>query len=102
MEYDVIVAGAGPAGNTVGYELSRRGFSVLILEKEELPGDKLCAGGIPWRILKLLDLQDGQMVEDRINKVEFTFRLKERFVLESFGPLIYTVRRRRFDQVLVQ
>ena len=43
MEHDVIVDGAGPAGSTVGYELSRRGFSVLVLEKEMLPRDKLCA-----------------------------------------------------------
>lgn len=42
------------------------------------------------------------MVEDRIDKVEFTFRDRERFVLESSGPLIYTVRRRCFDQFLVQ
>lgn len=102
MEYDVIVAGAGPAGSTVGYELSRMGHSVLILEKEPLPRDKLCAGGIPRRILKLIDLQDGQMVEDRINRVEFTFRQKERFVLESPRPLIYTVNRRNFDEMLVR
>ncbi|KPL19703.1 MAG: hypothetical protein AMJ92_01815 [candidate division Zixibacteria bacterium SM23_81] len=102
MEYDVIISGAGPAGSTVGYELARRGHSVLILEKETLPRDKLCAGGIPRRILKLIDLQDGQMVEDRIHKVEFTFRQKERFVLESSRPLLYTVRRRNFDHMLVQ
>ncbi len=102
MEYDVIVAGAGPAGSTVGYELSRMGYSVLILEKETLPRDKLCAGGLPRRILKLVDLQDAQLVEDRIKKVEFTFLGKERFVLEASGPLIYTVQRRHFDHMLVR
>jgi geranylgeranyl reductase family protein len=102
MEYDVIVAGAGPAGSTVGYELSRMGYSVLILEKEPLPRDKLCAGGIPRRILKLIDLQDSQMVEDRVTRVEFTFRQKERFVLDSPGPLVYTVNRRNFDEMLTR
>jgi geranylgeranyl reductase family protein len=102
VEFDVIISGAGPAGSTVGYELARLGYSVLILEKETLPRDKLCAGGIPRRILKLFDLQDGHMVEDRIHNVEFTFRQKERFVLESSRPLLYTVRRRNFDHMLVQ
>jgi geranylgeranyl reductase family protein len=101
-EYDVIVAGAGPAGSTIGYELSRMGHSVLVLEKELLPRDKLCAGGIPRRILKLIDLPDGPMIEDRINKVEFTFRPKGRFVLESPEPLLYTVSRRHFDHMLIR
>lgn len=101
-EYDVIVAGAGPAGSTVGYQLSRMGHSVLVLEKESLPRDKLCAGGIPRRIVKFIDLHDGHMIEDYINRVEFTFRPKGRFVLQSPEPLLYTVNRRQFDHMLIR
>jgi len=102
MEHDVIVAGAGPAGSTVGHELARKGYSVLILEKRSFPRDKLCAGGLPRRVLKYIDIQDGQVIEDRIHRVEFSWRPKERFVLRSDSPLMYTVQRRHFDHFLLR
>ena len=41
---DVIVIGAGPAGNQTAYELSRRGRSVTVFDCREAIGAKLCAG----------------------------------------------------------
>lgn len=35
----IVVLGAGPAGLSVGYELSRRGIDFVILEKGDLPGE---------------------------------------------------------------
>ena len=35
--YDVVVIGGGPAGSALGILLSRRGYSVLILEREKFP-----------------------------------------------------------------
>ena len=37
MKYDVIVAGLGPAGATAAYELRKKGFNVLTLEKQKHP-----------------------------------------------------------------
>lgn len=37
-EYDIIVAGAGPAGSTAARYAAQRGVSVLLLEKENKPG----------------------------------------------------------------
>jgi geranylgeranyl reductase family protein len=102
MEYDVIVAGAGPAGSTAGYELSRRGYSVLILEKQNFPREKLCAGGLPRKILDLLEIREHDIIEKPIDTVEFTLRGRRRFVLRSPQPLLYTVRRSRFDRFLLQ
>ncbi len=45
--YDCIIVGAGPAGGTAAYHLSKRGRSVLILEKESLPRYKPCQ----WSLL---------------------------------------------------
>jgi len=102
MRYDIIVAGAGPAGCTAGLELARQGYSVLIIEKKVFPRDKLCAGGLPRKVLRFIDLEKKGVVEDRIHRVEFSLRLGRRFVLESEQPLIYTVRRDRFDQLLLR
>ena len=41
-DFDVIVVGGGIAGCAVATELSRRGWRVLVLEKQNLPNHKLC------------------------------------------------------------
>ncbi|CUH94237.1 hypothetical protein P22_0303 [Propionispora sp. 2/2-37] len=43
-KYDVIIAGAGPAGSTAAYFLAREGLSVLLLERGQYPGAKSCGG----------------------------------------------------------
>lgn len=43
-KYDVIVAGAGPAGLTAAYFLARDGLDVLVIERGPFPGAKNCGG----------------------------------------------------------
>jgi flavin-dependent dehydrogenase len=44
---DVVVVGAGPAGSIAARELRRAGVgSVLLLDKDEMPRAKPCAGGV--------------------------------------------------------
>jgi len=40
--YDVVIVGAGPAGSTCAYYLSKQGAKVLLLEKQKFPRDKHC------------------------------------------------------------
>jgi len=44
--FDVIVVGAGPAGNAAAYTLAKSGLSVLQLERGETPGTKNVQGAI--------------------------------------------------------
>ena len=44
--YDVVIAGAGPAGATAGYFLAKGGKRVALLEKSTFPRDKRC--GDAW------------------------------------------------------
>lgn len=44
--YDVVIAGAGPAGSTAAYFLASAGKSVALLEKATFPRDKRC--GDAW------------------------------------------------------
>ena len=39
--YEVIIAGAGPAGSSTAIHLARRGVNVLLLEQKRFPRDKL-------------------------------------------------------------
>ncbi len=41
---DVIIIGAGPAGNNAARRLAQFGHSVTVIERGERIGDKLCTG----------------------------------------------------------
>ncbi|HEX8177326.1 MAG TPA: FAD-dependent monooxygenase [Pyrinomonadaceae bacterium] len=41
-QYDVVVAGAGPAGTSAAIHLSRLGARVLLVEQKRFPREKLC------------------------------------------------------------
>jgi electron transfer flavoprotein-quinone oxidoreductase len=45
-KFDVIVVGAGPAGNAAAYTLAKAGLAVLQLERGETPGTKNVQGAI--------------------------------------------------------
>jgi flavin-dependent dehydrogenase len=42
--FDVIVAGAGPAGSVAAKKCAEHGLKALIVEKKKLPRDKVCSG----------------------------------------------------------
>ena len=41
---DVIVVGAGPAGNNAALSLASQGYGVTVIDSREIIGDKLCTG----------------------------------------------------------
>jgi len=53
--YDVIVAGAGPAGVTAALYARRRGARVLLVDKRRFPRDKICGDGIAGRCIGYLN-----------------------------------------------
>lgn len=42
-QYDVLIAGAGPAGSATATLLARAGFSVLLVDRASFPRDKACS-----------------------------------------------------------
>ncbi len=52
--YDVIIAGAGPAGMACALALKESGMKVAVLEKKTFPRDKICGDAIPHRAVKVL------------------------------------------------
>jgi geranylgeranyl reductase family protein len=53
QSYDVVIVGAGPAGLKCAEVLAKNNKKVLVLEKNKILGDKICAGGISLRSLDL-------------------------------------------------
>jgi len=44
--YDVVVVGGGPAGSYVAYKLAGVGYGVVVLERKEKLGERVCCTGI--------------------------------------------------------
>lgn len=53
-DYDVIVAGAGPAGATAALFARRAGLRVLLLDKKSFPRDKVCGDAIARKSIQVL------------------------------------------------
>jgi menaquinone-9 beta-reductase len=54
-DYDLIVAGAGPAGSACAITAARTGARVLLLEKDSFPRHKVCGEFVSPESLRLLD-----------------------------------------------
>jgi len=52
--YDVIIAGAGPAGAVLAYLLTQHGLSVRVIEKAIIPRYKTCGGGLTFKAIQNL------------------------------------------------
>ncbi len=99
--YDCIVVGAGPAGASAAYHLSKRGRTVLLLEKASLPRYKPCGGGVSPEIADWFDFDFEPVISQKVTKARYTWKLGE--VIEAdLGTSIWMVRRNEFDYYIVQ
>lgn len=64
--YDVIIAGAGPAGCTAAKILSEKGHSVLLAEKFAIPRYKSCSGQLIRKSEELVKAYFGEAVPDNV------------------------------------
>lgn len=70
--YEVIVAGAGPAGATAAYFLGEAGKRVLVLEKATLPRYKACGGGLSIQFLeKRFPFSLDPIIDTSVNSISY-------------------------------
>jgi geranylgeranyl reductase family protein len=53
-DYDVVIAGAGPAGASAALYARRAGLSVLLLDRRKFPRDKICGDAVARKSLGYL------------------------------------------------
>ena len=54
IEFDVVIIGGGLSGSSTALNLSKKGYSVLIIEKEKSRDYKPCAGGMASSMQRFL------------------------------------------------
>ncbi|MGI8967853.1 MAG: geranylgeranyl reductase family protein, partial [Chloroflexota bacterium] len=102
MQYDVIVAGAGPAGSTAARECAARGLRTLMLDKAEFPRDKPCGGGVNLRASRLLPFDLEPVIERPIFGMRISVRQRSSFTRRATEPITVLTQRRRLDAYLAE
>ena len=100
QQSDVIVVGGGPAGSTCAYKLRQAGLDVIVLDREEFPRTKLCAGWVTPEAMSDLEL-----IEDDYPPGFLTFeKLYLHWKLFTFKheSRQHSIRRYEFDDFLLQ
>jgi flavin-dependent dehydrogenase len=96
----VIIIGGGPAGSTCGWKLSQNGIECLILDKQEFPRTKLCAGWITPQVLNDLKIN--------VNDYPYSLTKFDEFQIHVYNKEIrlkvhqYAIRRYEFDHWLLK
>lgn len=101
--YDCIIVGAGPAGATAAYHLSKAGHQVLLLDAAKLPRYKPCGGGVSPQVAQWFDFDFSPAISVKVRKVRYTFNLADPIEAElPAEKALWMVRRDEFDHFIVQ
>ncbi len=112
--YDVLVVGAGPAGNAAAYALTKGGANVALLEKQTLPRHKTCGGGMSITTGVALDLDaypnldTSTFVEQKVTWMRHTFHFQDACLhpvnrnAEEPPLSLWMVQRSIFDNALTE
>lgn len=94
-EYHTVIVGGGPGGLACATLLARAGREVLVLERRQRIGPKVCAGGVTWSGLR-------QRLPEALMQKAFPdqhiFTRWQRTVISADQPLISTVNREELGQ----
>lgn len=99
-KYDVIIVGAGPAGLSCAEVLAKGGKSVLVLEKNNEVGPKICAGGLPAKVGK-----SGYFPLDKASKIFYSIKLHFAGNSKEFSdshPLVLTADREKLGEIMLE
>jgi len=104
---DVLIVGGGPAGSTLAWALRQQGRSVAIIDKEQFPRDKVCAGWITPAVLQSLQFDTDEYSQENILQPIHGFRMgrisgNSNDINYPDGPVSYSIRRCEFDHYLLQ
>ena len=100
--YDIIIIGGGLSGSSTALNLSKKGYSVLIIEKYDSQIIKPCAGGMASSMRKFLPLNIDSAIESKITNVEFRWKASDSVTADLTGESpFWIIRREKLDKLLI-
>lgn len=104
--YDVIIIGGGPAGSSLAWGLKNSGLDILVLDKQNFPRDKVCAGWVTPEVMRLLDIDlEEYGRENVLQPIDgfITASLGNKTVHTHYENVVsFGIRRREFDDYLLK
>ncbi len=94
--FDVIIVGAGPAGLRCAEILSPSGLKVLLLEKKQHIGQRICAGGVTRKFFKIYDFPP-ELIEKTTNHTLLTSS-RRHFNIHAGEDFLFTLNREILGQ----
>lgn len=106
-QVDVLIVGGGPAGSTLAWALRDCGLRVAILDKQNFPRDKVCAGWVTPAVMQEIQIDLDDYAKDHTLQPISGFRISQlgkKQVETDYQdkPVSYGIRRREFDNYLLQ
>lgn len=103
--YDLIIVGAGPAGSTLAQSLQDSGKRILLIDKQDFPRDKTCAGWVTPAVMNTLKIDRDDYGKGRTLQPIRRFRIGmmgQPPVENDHGDVVsYGIRRCEFDTYLL-
>ena len=103
---DVLIVGGGPAGSSCAWQLRRHGLDVVVMDKEEFPRDKVCAGWITPAVADSLELDIDDYGRRHVLQPITAFRTGlidgESVLVRYRDAVSYGIRRYELDHYLLR
>ena len=94
--FHTIIIGAGPGGLSCAASLSKQGYDVLVVDRKNTIGPKVCAGGIPSQALSDINIPP-ELIEESF-PCQYVETPWQKIIIKYSTPVISTVNRKNFGQ----
>lgn len=99
MQFNVAIIGAGIAGNSLAYELAKKGYKVVVLERKKEIGGKVCGGLVSKRVL---ELSKTEAILNEIKGAYIIFPNGKEICIGEDKTHAYVLDRDKFDKELAE
>ena len=105
--FDILIIGGGPAGSTLAYCLKNANLKIGLLDKNDFPRQKVCAGWVTPEVMRVLNVDLKDYAKGRVLQKISGFKISQlgQKQVESHypgEPVSYGIRRYEFDDYLLQ